>query len=489
MAPPRTISNGLTRMLRKSKQLLPVYPLAGSWHRLLLGLSLLLIAAACSTTPNNIGVGLPTADANTGAYLVDTLTIRASTVLRDSIITSSSNSLFVGRYNDPQLGIITAKSYVSFRLASLFTPDQSQIADSLVLVLKPLPVSSSNPYARYGDTTKLQTLVDVRRLNSFVPTTQYGYASPKLTPMSGRVGATSVNENITLQKRRARPNLSNLRIRLNPSFRDELMRAGKSRQLSSQEQLDALYPGLALLPAADDNAALVQFGAATDGAALILYYHDPTDPSTAISYSLDLATGRHFYQAEADRSAIAGLNTFTTSTTSLSAIDASRTTQQVYIQGLLGLVTKLEIPYLTNLRSFGKNLIITNAVMTAEVPTTTMGTNLTPPSPLALYTTDQSNRLGAVISQTTIRSAPGSGNTATNAFDYLADVTSLDGFNEGGYTWSVLQYCQAVVNNQVQNNGLLLNTTAPTLPNRVVLGGPLRSTNKMRLRLYLISND
>jgi hypothetical protein len=487
MAPLSTISSGLTRMLRKSKQLLPAYPLAGSWHRLLLGLSLLLVAAACSTTPNNIGVGLPTADANTGAYLVDTLTIRASTVLRDSIITSSSNSLFVGRYNDPQLGIITAKSYVSFRLASLFTPDQSQIADSLVLVLKPLPVSASNPYARYGDTTKLQTLVDVRRLKSFVPTTQYGYASPKLTSMSERLGTNpSVNDDIRKQRLRARPNLSNLRIRLNTLFRDDLMQAGKSRQLSSQEQLDALYPGLALLPAADDNAALVQFGAATDGAALILYYHDPTDPSTAISYSLDLATGRHFYQAEADRSAIAGLNTLTTS---LSAIDASRTTQQVYIQGLLGLVTKLEIPYLTNLRSFGKNLIITNAVMTAEVPTTTMGTNLTPPSPLALYTTDQSNRLGAVISQTTIRSAPGSGNTATNAFDYLADVTSLDGFNEGGYTWSVLQYCQAVVNNQVQNNGLLLNTTAPTLPNRVVLGGPLRSTNKMRLRLYLISND
>jgi hypothetical protein len=466
-------------MLRKSKQVLPVYPLAGSWHRLLLGLSLLLIAAACSTTPNNIGVGLPTADANTGAYLVDTLTIRASTVLRDSIITSSSNNLFVGRYNDPQLGIITAKSYVSFRLASLFTPDQSQIADSLVLVLKPLPVSASNPYARYGDTTKLQTLVDVRRLNSFVPTTQYGYASPKLTPMSGRVGATSVNENITLQKRRARPNLSNLRIRLNPSFRDELMRAGKSRQLSSQEQLDALYPGLALLPAADDNAALVQFGAATDGAALILYYHDPTDPSTAISYSLDLATGRHFYQAEADRSAIAGLNTLTTS---LQKIDASFTTQQVYLQGLLGLAIKLEIPYLTNLRSFGKNLIITNAVMIAEVPPTTVGTNLAPPTPLSLYTSDQSNRQLSLIGTTNILD-----NTAI--FPYNAAVTSLDGFNQGGYTWSVLQYCQGVVNNQVQNNGLLLNTTAPTLPNRVVLGGPLRSSNKLRLRLYLISND
>ncbi|RZK87980.1 MAG: hypothetical protein EOO62_38370, partial [Hymenobacter sp.] len=92
-------------MLRKIKQTLLSQ---------VLGLGLLLLAAACSSTPGNIGVGLPSADANTGAYLVDTLTIKASTVLRDSIITSGSSSLLVGRYIDPQLGTITAKSYVSF---------------------------------------------------------------------------------------------------------------------------------------------------------------------------------------------------------------------------------------------------------------------------------------------------------------------------------------------------------------------------------------
>lgn len=453
--------------------------LATGWHRLVLGLSLLLVAAGCSTTPGDIGIGLPSADANTGAYLVDTLTIRASTVLRDSIVTSSSNLLLVGRYRDPQLGTITARSYVTMSVGGTFTPDQSQVYDSLVLVLKPIAVNASNPNARYGDTTKTQTLAEVHRLNSFVPSTQFGFASSKLTPMSGRVQATAVNEREI--KQRARPGLTNLRVRLSSAFGQELLNAGKARQLTSQEQMDALYPGLALLPGDTDVAALVQFSANNDASALILYYHDPIDPSTPISHSFGLSTGRHFYQAEADRSAIAGLGALTTS---LQQINSAFTTQQTYIQGVLGLQTKIEIPYLASLRSFGKNIVVTSAVMTAQVPDNASGTriNMAPPAVLNLYTTNQSNRPLAQIQSANILTGNGS-------ITYNAAVANLAGVNQAGYQWSILSYCQNVINGQTTNNGLLLNTATPATPERVVLGGPNRANNKLQLRLYLISNN
>jgi hypothetical protein len=462
-------------MLRNNKSALSSAPvaLATGWQRLLLGLGLLLVAAACSSTPGNIGVGLPSADANTGAYLVDTLTIRASTVLRDSIITSGSNLLLVGRYKDPQLGTITAKSYVTMSLPSNFTPSQTQVFDSLVLVLKP------NTY-RYGDTTKTQTLVDVHRLNSFAPTTQHGYASPKLTPMSGRVRAESVNDPNQVIVRRARRNIPTLRLRLASAFGQELLDAGKARLLTSQEQLDARFPGLALLPGATDEAALVQFAANSETAALTLYYHESADPATALNYAFALSTGRHFYQAEADRSAIAGLNTLTTS---LQQIPAALTTQQTYIQGLLGLQTKIEIPYLTNLRSFGRNIIITSAVMTAQIPDNTSGarTNLFPPTELALYTANQNNRPLELVQSSNLVSG--------NTIKYNPAVANLAGINQAGYEWSVLTYCQGVINGQTTNTGLLLNTASPTTPERVVLGGPNRANNKLQLRLYLISNN
>jgi len=450
--------------------------LATGWHRLVLGLSLLLVAAACSSTPGDIGVGLPSADANTGAYLVDTLTIRASTVLRDSIVTSSSNFLLIGRYRDPQLGVITAKSYVTMGLSGTFTPDQTQVFDSLVLVLKP------NTY-RYGDTTKTQTLVDVHRLNSFVPSTQYGYASPKLTPMpiGSRVQAASVNDPNQAIIRRARPNINTLRLRLAPAFGVELLNAGKARLLNSQEQMDALYPGLALFPGANDEAALVQFAATSDQSALVLYYHDPSDPSTAINHSFSLSTGRHFYQAEADRSAIAGLGALTTS---LGQINSALTTQQTYIQGVLGLQTKIEIPYLANLRSFGQHIIVTSAIMTAQIPDNTSGTrtNMAPPATLSLTTTNQNNQPITPIQTADVA-------TSTSSIGYNAAVANLAGVNQAGYQWSLLSYCQAVINGQTTNDGLLLNTTTPATPERVVLGGPNRANNKLQFRLYLISNN
>ncbi|TVT43250.1 DUF4270 domain-containing protein [Hymenobacter setariae] len=454
--------------------------LATGWQRLLLGLSLLLVAAACSSTPGNIGVGLPSADANTGAYLVDTLTVRASTVLRDSIITSSSNLLLVGRYRDPQLGTITAKSYVTMSLPSNFTPSQTQVLDSLVLVLKP------NTY-RYGDTTKTQTLVDVHRLNSFVPSSQYGYASPKLTPMSSRVRAESVNDPNRVVVRRARPNLSTLRVRLLSTFGQELLDAGKSRQLTSQEQLDARFPGLAILPGATDEAALVQFTANSETAALVLYYHELADPATVLNYSFALSTGRHFYQAEADRSVTAGLGALTTS---LQALPSALTTQQTYIQGLLGLQTKIEIPYLTNLRNFGRNIIVTSAVMTAQEPDNTSGirNNLAPPARLSLYRSNRSNQPVALVQNTRLESDVSASGTPTT-FDYRTDVANLAGINQAGYRWSVLEYCKDVINGTVPNEGLLLNTITPATPERVVLGGPNRANNKLQLRLYLISNN
>jgi len=438
-------------------------PLAAGWGRLLLGLSLLLVAAGCSTNPANIGIGLPSVDANTGAYLVDTLTIRASTVLRDSVVTSTSSSLLVGRYQDPVLGPIKATSYTTLSLGSAFQPTQALIADSVVLVLP------TDTY-RYGDTTKTQTLVDVRELSSFIPTTSFGFASPKLTPMTSRVSSTPLNFTAPVP-RRARKALGTLRLRLSNAYRDRLMSSGKNGQLTTQEQLDRNYPGLALLPGATDAAALVRFNtvANSGAAAVILYYHDPLDVTTVLSQTFNISTARHFYQVEAPQ-----LGTPLSTLTSLGQLEASRTGQQTYIEGLLGLQTKIEIPYLFDLRNFGQNLVITNANMTAEIPVTTLSNSqiLTPPVRISVSSTNPRNQQGQ-----TLFASP----------EYSATVTSRDGTTQAGYTWSVLSYCQDVLANRIPNDGMLLNNFTPVSPERVVLGGPRRTPNRLQLRLYLIS--
>ena len=436
-------------------------PLAAAWSRLLLGFSLLLVAAGCSTNPANIGVGLPSVDAGTGAYLVDTLTIRASTVLRDSVVTSTSSYFLVGRYQDPELGAIKTTSYSTLNLNGTFQPTQTLVADSAVLVLL------SDKY-RYGDTTKTQTLVDVRELNSFLPVTSFGFAKPTLTPMASRVASTSINYTVPVP-RRARLNLGSLRVRLLDSFRDRLMADGKGGLLTTQEQLDNRYPGLALLPGAADAAALVRFSATSSDTGIILYYHDPTDAATVLSHTFGLGNGRHFYQVEAPQLPA------TLPAASLGQVEASRTANRTYIEGLLGLQTKIEIPYLFDLRNFGQHFIITNANMTAQVPANTLSTSLSlaPPTTLTVSTTDQRNHQGTAFTSST----------------YNPEVISRDGITQAGYTWSVLSYCQGVLSNSIPNNGMLLNTSTTALPERVLLGGPKGNINNLQLRLYLISNN
>jgi hypothetical protein len=423
---------------------------------LLLASILLLGAAGCSTMPGNIGVGLPSVDTTTGAFLVDTLTLRASTVLRDSVITSNSQYLLAGRYTDPQLGTIKASSYTTLGLGAAFLPASTQIADSVVLVLP------TDAY-RYGDTTKTQTLLEIHELSGFIPLTKFGFASPSLTSIAGNVNPTLLNNPVV---RRARGNLGSLRLRLNMSFGQRLMNDAKSGRFTTQDQLDARYPGLALLPGTSDDAALLRFNASA--ASLILYYHDPADVTTALNYSFTL--NRHFYQAEAMRSGpLAAL------TTTNRQLDAAKTGQQTYIEGLLGLQTKIEIPYLFDLRNYGQNLVITNAQMIVEAPANTLlNRNLPPPASLSVSTTDVNNRVGTTF--------------VTSAL-YSPTITTVDNRTQGGYSWSMLNYVQNVLNNSIVNGGILLNTATPTQPDRVILGGPRNTTNKIKLRLYLISHN
>jgi hypothetical protein len=445
-------------------------PLAAAWGRLVLGFGLLLVAAGCSTNPASIGIGLPSVDTNTGAYLVDTLTIRASTVLRDSVITSTSSSLLIGRYQDPQLGPIKTTSYTTLNLGGAFQPDRSFIADSAVLVL------ATDTY-RYGDTTQTQTLVNVREMTSFLPVTSYGFASPKLTSVTGLLApATSINYTTPIVPRRARRQLGTLRLRLTDAYRNRLMTDGKNAALTTQEQLDRNYAGLALQPGANDTGALVSFNVSANSgttSGVILYYHDPLDATTVLSHTFSINSARHFYQVDPLQAGnpVSAL----ISQGSLGQLDASFTGQQTYIQGLLGLQTKIEIPYLFDLRNFGPNLVITSASMTAEVPPTTLSRTLVlaPPPALTVSSTDRRNHQGR-----TLFASP----------TYSTSITNRDGITQAGYTWSVLSYCQAVLSNSIPNDGMLLSTSTPALAERVVLGGPKRTTNRLQLRLYLISN-
>lgn len=436
-----------------------------AWGRLLAVLSMVALAASCTNAVSDIGVGLPNANADTGAYLIDTLTIRASTVLRDSVPSSNSSYLFVGQYTDPLLGKLTARSAFRLGLPSAYAPDPTAIFDSVTLILKP------DGY-RYGDTTKTQALVEVHRLRSPVSNTQYSFTSPRLTKMdydSVNLLNSSATGGSVAPVGRARPNIRTLRLPLSQALGRALLTMGQTGRLSTQDDLDAYLPGLVITPATNDEAAILRLSATATDAGVNLYYHLPTDPTTVITSSFTLANGgRHYFQVRANRSAAAIANL---PKTSLQSVSASLTGERTIIEGALGLQTRLEFPYLTDLRQFGNNLTITNAQITASVPTSTLTPFVPTPPALNIHYTDANNHPISVYQA---------------GVAYNTGISTSTGIEQGTYNWAVTTYIQAVLRNTIPNNGLLLSSATPEVPSRVILGGPRSIQNKLALRVYFI---
>ena len=436
--------------------------------------ALTLLVASCTKDVGNIGVGLPDAQTNTGAYLIDTVTIRASTVLRDSVITSHSDNLLVGRYTDPQLGTLTAKSFFQVGLTDAFHPDPTFVYDSTTLVLHAADTKKPDSYI-YGDSTKSQALFEVHPLIDPISITKPSFASPKLTSLNydstTLLNGSSTGSAVAAAPRgRIRPTQTIFRLPLQKAFGMKLLSMGQLGLLDTQDLFDNFLPGLVLTPAPGDDATIIRLSASASGSALMLYYHDPTNPTVALSSTFSLASGnRHFYQVKAGRSMVAIRNL---PTTSLQSASSSLTGMTTVVEGALGLQTRLEFPYLADLQQFGANLTVTNAQITALVPTTTLSPFVPVPPNLTVSFTDANNH-------PTITYVP--------SVPYTSGLSSATGIEQGSYNWLVTSYVQAVINRTLPNNGFLISSASPTLPNRVILGDSRNTTNKLIMRIYFIT--
>src|SRR6478609_1092124 len=119
---------------------------------------------------------------NANTIYVDTFSVEMSTVLIDSLVTSTASRMLAGSYIDADLGKVTASSYFQLSLNGIDVDGDGHediiaagtvdpVYDSLVLVL---PYSYS-----YGDNTQNQTF-HINRVNqtmNYVANTGYLYNS------------------------------------------------------------------------------------------------------------------------------------------------------------------------------------------------------------------------------------------------------------------------------------------------------------------------
>ena len=192
---------------------------------------------------------------------------------------------------------------------------------------------------RYGDTTKTQTLFEVHRLLDQLSDTKPLFAAPRFTPVTYD-SVTLLNKGGVAPVRRARPSTAALRLPLSDDFGRDLLTKAQAGKLVTQDDFTAYLPGLALTAAATDDAAIVRMSVSAAESALMLYYHDPANPTVVLSSSFN-PTARHFYQLQANRST-AGVPNLPKA--SLQSVSSTLTGEQTFVEGVLGLQTRLEFP-------------------------------------------------------------------------------------------------------------------------------------------------
>lgn len=323
--------------------------------------------------PGNIGV---TPLTPVGTIYTDTLTVKTSTVLADSVRTSAPDVHLAGRYVDPLFGTIDAAAF--FRLSLEFQLDlgTTAIYDSLVLY-------SPYNYA-YGDTLKPQKFSVHRVAEEIDPVKNYYNNSSvayNATPLATKTFMPTPQSNTSLS------------FRLPDDLGREIFNLSGTAAGQTNTEFYKVLRGLALIPDAA-NTAVLGFPATNRALNIKLWYHTTTESvpkSFQLSAVLTTNAGGSiragFNRVRADRS-----GTVLSGIKPLQPLPAASTGNRTYVQDALGIRTKIEIPYLKSLASRGP-VFVNRAELSIKPDLTVVQPGMTLPPYLVLLETDATNRV------------------------------------------------------------------------------------------------
>jgi hypothetical protein len=430
------------------------------------------ILTGCVNDPNTLGLSNSSFSSDYGVVVVDTVTIKVSTVLLDSFPTSNTGVLLVGGYSDKKLGRTQGEGYLQIDNGSTWTAPTDALFDSLALI------AHYSGYA-YGDTSYAHT-VEVRRITQpfqvyslpqfWINENQYSslYAANSKFNGSAMRYDTQPLGSRTLS---IRPHSADsLVIRLSNDLGREWLRLTKesSPDIVEVSRFREYFKGICIGTDGTDESVV---GINTAGLKIRLYYksyvgeqltqlyHDYPFTTELLSYS----------RVTADRS-----NTdLSTLSTANDEVPTAKTEDVSFVQSGTGLVTKVTFPYLTRLLRLTNVLLVNQALLIVE-PVKDAYNDVYPlPASLTLYHTDKSNlplqRVNANYNADAYQ-------TATISFDEEFDTST-------GYQFNVTQLAQSLLGTDGDTDRGLLIMTPPDQLNTTVNRAYLGAGGNYRLRL------
>lgn|GEM_PF-638062 len=441
---------------------------------LLLCISVLLLFS-CERESNTYEVGSSWMSSQSKVVMIDTLTLKMSTVMMDSVVTSGKSAMLVGNIKDNTFGQVNSSSLFELTPESYtLTSSTNAVFDSIVMYL-------TNTDFYYGDTLKtfkmnVYPLEKRIRLNN-----GYLYNKSNFSYSSNSIGSAEFYP-------RPQTDSSFVKIKLDHSYGQNIFNLLKSKDANSQEYFLNFYKGLALVPSSDNNAML-RFGISSSYQVQIsnstkekvsnvvrMYYHTTSENGTEqVKYTLDINPSSTYQynkiQSDFTGSELANL-------TPKNPIPSKDLGNKTYLMAGIGVYTKVEIPYLKTLKDAFENYKIISATLSLSPVAGYYSDKFYNPSPLYYYWGDKSNQI--------ISSFYDSDGT-TEVSVSLSDNSEFQ--SDFAYDFSMLTYVNTILSETSTSNYNVMiypSNYTDVLSGKAIVGDQKNGTNPAKLKIYML---
>jgi len=397
------------------------------------GLVIFLICIYFSSCNKDGQISLNNNNDDLNVESADSTTVRTATYQLDPLPSNGTGIILVGRMDDAVTGNLGVSSYFRIgnaAISSVSLPDDA-IFDSLSLAL---------PYQGYyyGDTTLTQQ-ISLHRLTQEIKLIDQSSAwEEDEIPVFASGSALFTNNTFSYDtnplgmvafKPKPKSTTDTVFIRMDQSFGKELWDKinNADGQVTNQEEFLNYIKGFVLVPTAKASNVIAFH---TDSLLMNIYYsYTRTTDGKGVQAKLQMKIDDNAYQfnnIQIDRSQrlLSSLKA-----NKKGELPASETDQQVVLQGLSGLVSKIQFPYLYEFVN-RNDVIINKAELIIETPQSSY-VPYSPPSTLNIMLADQHGVPKSLLTS--------SYDASTTQVAYLAnDLTG--GTANGKYTLNLTEY-------------------------------------------------
>ncbi|MEM7483837.1 MAG: DUF4270 family protein [Bacteroidota bacterium] len=346
----------------------------------LTGSILMLLLHSCSEDALNSSdfeAGETFTDSDIRVLLMDTLTVETSTMKFDSIITSTTARMLIGKYTDSIFGTVQSSSYAELLPAS-YTIDVEAEYDSIVFYLK---------YDGYYYNDTLQTSgIHLKQLSEQM--------KPEDDENLYNTSAVSYGEeDLGYISFIPRPlQLDSLEVKLSDGFGIDLFENLQDQTLTNSDEFTEYLKGIAFVPDEVDNGSVLGYSLSSS---LMRLYYSIAEEDEQEQYYIDFTINTAdspipFFNQISAEEPNDYLETLTDQEINLSSSESGN---QSYIQSGTGIATRIRFPYIKSIYDIQGQGTLLDAVLKIKPTEGSYNDQLPLRENLSVYIVDQNNDL------------------------------------------------------------------------------------------------